>query len=435
MKYMYKQQMQQVMRKLSFIILLILFSFVNGEVLFPDECRKPNDFWACSDCDKCQTLYGCSDEDALYRAGYYCSEWPFFNQVSPPRTYQDNVHTWALYLPLETKHITCEAHNQTTCLEWEERKESQTELAVTDCVCENYVYGGNSDYCSDWGCEGIGLKKCDVYDYDCGTSHTIGSITYTDDCCGYRSCGDDCSEFVQFPKTMRDEFQNCTCIKPAVDEYVGDTRTVFCEKWECIDYANTAGKYNYLEYETHTCSKRNADFGYCEDWDWQTDDYDSFENTACECVDVMTTGAATTCRQFECLEKGAEKISPNLLWSIFGGVFTLDLIRRLAWPETYGIITIVYGAIYIALLFPVGIADMATSTKFNLMQKLSDGYECAHADIKLAVVFYFASLTVIPCLFGGVGTLAIVLVFFAILLAIYTLFRLFSGKAFEVGTS
>ena len=156
------------------------------------------------------------------------------------------------------------------------------------------------------------------------------------------------------------------CVKPAVDECVGDTRTVFCEKWECIDYANTAGKYNYLEYETHTCSKRNADFAYCEDWDWQTDDYDSFENTACECVDVMTTGAATTCRQFECLEKGAEKISPNLLWSILGGVFSLELIRMLYFPLFFSIDNLCFGVIYLIVLIVVGIVDITTARKFKL---------------------------------------------------------------------
>ena len=163
-----------------FYIVLCLFSGVFGEVLFPDECRKRDGLWSCTDCSKCLSFDECTYEDALYKSGYYCNEWPYFNRVPPPKKY--------LYLPLETKHITCELQNQTTCLEWEERKESQTELAVTDCVCQDYVYEGDSDYCKTWGCIGIGLEKCAGGDWDCGTTRTIGNITFTEECCGWRGC-------------------------------------------------------------------------------------------------------------------------------------------------------------------------------------------------------------------------------------------------------
>eukprot|EP00603_Paraphysomonas_imperforata_P012794 CAMPEP_0114468730 /NCGR_PEP_ID=MMETSP0104-20121206/10337_1 /TAXON_ID=37642 ORGANISM="Paraphysomonas imperforata, Strain PA2" /NCGR_SAMPLE_ID=MMETSP0104 /ASSEMBLY_ACC=CAM_ASM_000202 /LENGTH=417 /DNA_ID=CAMNT_0001642333 /DNA_START=93 /DNA_END=1346 /DNA_ORIENTATION=+ len=372
---------------------------VSGEVLFADECRKPGDMWSCSDCDRCLSIDECTDEDALHKAGYYCQEWPFFNRVNPPRRYQDNTHAWALFLPLEEKQVTCEAHNQTTCLQWEERKESAKELAVTTCVCEDYVYEGNSDYCQDWGCSGIGLKKCPVHDYDCGTSITVGSITYTTHCCGTRSCGDNCNTVVQYPKRLRDEVQNCTCIRPTIVEHVGDTTTTFCEKWECTDSANSPG-YSYLEYETHTCTLRNTDIGYCEKWDWQTDDYDSFENTGCTCVETMTSsGTGTACKQFDCTEKGAEKVSPNLLWALW----TLSI---LFYPFTGMVTLLVIGLL--ALVLSCGFINFADKNNQYYKDFFCGGP--MPTENKPAPIYNFTLLVystipflLIPLLFGGLG--------------------------------
>lgn len=300
--------------------LLIFPAF--SEVLFSDECRKLYGLWACSDCNECQTLDSCTDEEAQYRAGFLCHEWPFFNGIG------------FTYLPVEDKHISCARQNHTTCLEWEERKESSAELAVTDCTCKDYITEGNSDYCKNWGCKGIGLAKCRGDDNDCGVTHQIGSITFTEDCCGYRSCGDGCTEGVQYKKTIRDEFQNCTCIRPLVREAVGNKVTTFCDHWECLDWSDTAG-YNYLEYETHTCSRRNVDYGYCEKWNWDTDDHDSFENTACHCMDTMSTNTTgVACQRFECSEKGAEKIAPNLLWAFWGVTFIPHFVLGL-WSSIF----------------------------------------------------------------------------------------------------
>jgi len=387
--------------KPSLVIVLFCSAVsVSGEVLFADECRKPDELWSCSDCDRCLSPDECTDEDALHKAGYICKEWPFFNRVNPPHRYQDNIHTWALFLPLEEKQITCESHNQTTCLQWEEKKESAKELAVTDCVCEDYVYEGNSDYCQDWGCSGIGLKKCISGDWDCGSSVTVGSITYTTHCCGTRSCGDGCTFDVMLPKRTRDEVQDCTCIRPMIVEHVGDTTTTYCEKWECIDYANSPG-YSYLEYETHTCADRNADFGYCEKWNWHTDDKDSFENTACTCVDTMTSSGATACRQFDCTEKGAEKIFPNLLWALWS-------LTMLGFYVTGGLTLVVVGGL--AFVFSCGAVNF-TDEKNKYIDHVCCGL--ARQDnpdwhpMNVLFMYSIPSFLLIPFLFGGLGAVVI----------------------------
>jgi hypothetical protein len=234
-----------------------------------------------------------------------------------------------LFLPLETKHITCELQNQTTCLEWEERKESSAELAVTDYMRQDYLYEACNDYCNTWGCIGIGLEMCKSHEWDCGTSHTIGkSFTFTDDCCGRRCIKDNGCHNLQYPKRKRDEIQDCICTKTAVYKTVGNT---FCQEWECLDFSSTKG-YSYKEYETHTCSERNSIFGYCQKWDWHTDDYDSFENTKCNCMETMISGTDIACQRFECMEKGAEKISPYLVCAIIENVFAVSFA---AWSLYY----------------------------------------------------------------------------------------------------
>jgi hypothetical protein len=385
--------MQQLLFAIS---LFCLAASVCGEVLFADECRKPEDLWSCSDCDSCTSIDECTDEDAMYRAGYYCKEWPYFNQVAPPNRYQDKIHTWALYLPLEDKQINCTSHNQTTCLKWEERKESKTELAVTDCVCEDYVYGGHSDYCKDWGCVGIGLKKCPSNSYDCGDTRTIGSITFTLDCCVKLTCDGECTNVEQERKTMRDEYQDCTCLKPMVVENVGDTITTFCEKWECIDYAD-AGSYSYLEYETHTCSERNADYGFCERWDWQTDDDETFQNTKCNCVETTTFsgGVVSACSQFDCKEKGAEKISPNLLWALWG--LTIIIFLLPGWATFFVVWVLVY-------LFTFGGVNAFTEGHVSH----TCGFSWSKESYRLIFFMYsIIPFVVIPLLFGGVGALVL----------------------------
>jgi hypothetical protein len=201
---------------------------------------------------------------------------------------------------------------------------------------------------------------------------------------------------------MRDEFQECTCIKPAVAEDVGDTRTTFCAKWECIDRADAAG-YSYLEYETHTCSKRNADFGYCEKWDWQTDDFDSFENTACDCVETMTNSELdVTCKQFKCKEKGAEKISPNLLWALWA-------LTMAIFPLSGGITF----AIVAALLFICTCGKVNASNKDKLANHVTCGVSEQPENVSLLTpsnyrfLYSIIPFLLIPTLFGGIGAMVI----------------------------
>ena len=65
---------------------MILFYFaVNCDAAvdlpFEDKCRVHGGLWACSDCEKCTSLADCNYDDAKWRSGFYCHEWPYFNRV------------------------------------------------------------------------------------------------------------------------------------------------------------------------------------------------------------------------------------------------------------------------------------------------------------------------------------------------------------------
>jgi hypothetical protein len=53
-----------------------------AKVLFEDKCRVHGGLWACSDCDVCTSIDDCTYDDAIWRSGYYCNDWPYFNRVS-----------------------------------------------------------------------------------------------------------------------------------------------------------------------------------------------------------------------------------------------------------------------------------------------------------------------------------------------------------------
>jgi len=194
---------------------------------------------------------------------------------------------------------------------WEERKESGTELAATACNCSNYVTIDNSDYCEKWSCEGVSMAKCTDADDDCGSLKIIGIDTeYYDTCC-YTTCSDNHCTDHEDKKNIRHETQECVCTKTVVETGITDNVTTYCQEWQCID--ESTGKYGYKEFESHVCHTRNVQYGYCEDWQWQTDDYESWENTACTCSQTnATTGGLETCMLFECKEKGSLKVWPEL---------------------------------------------------------------------------------------------------------------------------
>lgn len=291
---------------------------VSGEVLFDDKCRSYPALWSCSSCDLCPSMDECPYEDALYRSGYYCEGWPYMNRVPKPAS--------QLFMPVEDKRMTCLEQNHTTCVRWEERKESSAELATTICTCESYSYAaGVRDYCESWGCEGIGIEKCGDRGGDCGPTVSVGlDITYQQDCC-WTTCDDNnnCVDH-QEPKRVHNEFQECQCIEMAVGEESTNGVTSYCQKWECIDYSRSLdnSREGYREYETHFCAVRSAD-GYCQKWDWKTDDEESWENTECNCVTTNTAGSDTGCMQYDCIEKGARKTYPLLAWMAFGIILGL----------------------------------------------------------------------------------------------------------------
>lgn len=65
---------------------LLAATVIEGKVLFGDECLSHRGLWACSDCDSCTSLLDCPFEEAEYRAGYKCLNWPYFNRVSPDKS-------------------------------------------------------------------------------------------------------------------------------------------------------------------------------------------------------------------------------------------------------------------------------------------------------------------------------------------------------------
>jgi hypothetical protein len=82
---------------------LMKFSFASDiyPLEFPvnDECREADGLWSCTDCDKCLTLDGCSEYDALYRSGHLCHTWPWYNGGAPILP--------TVYSTYEIKHMTC----------------------------------------------------------------------------------------------------------------------------------------------------------------------------------------------------------------------------------------------------------------------------------------------------------------------------------------
>lgn len=39
--------------------------------------------WSCSDGDKCVNLHECTNDEAAYRTGNFCHEWPWYNGGYP----------------------------------------------------------------------------------------------------------------------------------------------------------------------------------------------------------------------------------------------------------------------------------------------------------------------------------------------------------------
>jgi len=265
---------------------------------------------------------------------------------------------------------------------WEEKKESGEELAIAACTCseENYITAGNSDYCQSWTCEGVGVKKCPQGNTaNCGSYISIGLDSgYYTQCC-YQECDDDnnCHSVVD-NKKVHNEFQDCLCTNTVVDTDVTNGITTYCDAWQCIDYqakTRESTNYGYYEYELHTCNKRNATYGFCEDWEWQTDDYYSWENTACDCVlSINSTDGLTTCGEFECKEKGATKTFPEFGWVGFG---------------------IGFGLILLAVLYNV---DEDEAFAFGPLYFF--GW----------VLAFIALVFVVPCLMGGLPSLALVII-------------------------
>jgi hypothetical protein len=126
------------------------------------------------------------------------------------------------------------------------------------------------------------------------------------------------------PKEVHNEYQDCMCTKTEIIDYVTDSTTTYCSEWQCIDYSRASrdsGGYGYYEYERHVCHERDIS-GHCKIWDWQTDDYYSFENTRCSCTSSNADGA---CLTFSCKEKGATKTFPELGWMGWGFGFAIAI--------------------------------------------------------------------------------------------------------------
>lgn len=239
----------------------------------------------------------------MYRAGYLCREWPYYNG-GPPLTVNPKRSA------LEKKDIHCTDPRNANCQSWIQTKQAYEELAFGVCECNEYISNATSDYCERWSCIDTEITKCDLvkFEYDCGNYVDLGyNISYYDKCC-YELVFEDTTTIETYTKDTHDEYINCECLQTSSRPNSKYPDVKYCDYWFCNDYHG-----DYIEYENHYCTSRSPE-GYCEVEEWTTDNYHKFENTYCECVteDIDVETGHAYCYKYECEERGMLKYRPNV---------------------------------------------------------------------------------------------------------------------------
>jgi len=125
---------------LSFLVLLLQVHASDSDIVRGS--TKDDRRYACSSKSDCTSI-DCTDNQAAYRAGYLCHNFPWFNGYYP----------WsALQWDDEQELYTCvTATNNTFCQRWSADENSGGEAETGFCDCDRADSTGQ--FCQEWSCE------------------------------------------------------------------------------------------------------------------------------------------------------------------------------------------------------------------------------------------------------------------------------------------
>jgi hypothetical protein len=268
---------------------------------------------SCRDKSVCSDVHDCTDRDALFRTGHLCRGFPWYMGGAPI--------TKASWSTEQEKYecTTFAASSPSTCTYWHTREDGHGELEVGFCNCTSLSSRGA---CESWYCEQDELKLCGKGASGCGASMLLRDGSTTSSMCCHESCSDTGCVMLYEPRVPQLEVTQCRCVKTLPVK--SDPSRDVCVGWEC-DEEGPAGP-AYVEHDDVACEDVSP-HGFCTRWKLVSDGRKEFEVSSCRCNSGGggSSGGATSCPRWTCVESGMGYFTPNLsfiaLGVVLGGLF------------------------------------------------------------------------------------------------------------------